>query len=624
MNRIKELEALILKHKALYYQGRPEISDFDYDAIEDELKKIDPENPVLKVVGTAKTSGKKIGHAQKMLSLEKTYDEKDLVEWISDRDVISTLKIDGMSGSLIYEAGKLILGKTRGDGSVGEEITEKVLWIESVPKEISHQGNIEIRGEIFCLEDSFFRLSEEMAKIGLERPTSPRNIVAGLIGRKENIELCRMLSFRPFDLISDDVDLAFDHEKFDLFREFGFELPDYAIHKKGEAIQSRIEFTKSFMNDGEYQIDGLVFTYDDLRLHRELGETAHHPRYKLAFKFKGESKETIINEIEWGVSRNGVLTPVALVEPVSLSGAMISRVTLHNYGQVATFKLKKGDRIEIVRSGEVIPKFLSVIESSENEFVIPKNCPSCGGDVSQVEIRLYCQNSECIGRNQESILNFIQKIGIDDLSTKRLLEMMKKGLVKRVPDLYRLEISDLLTLDKTKEKMAAKLYESIQKTKSVDLITFLSALGISGGAYNKCEKVVQAGFDTIEKLLQMSIEDLIKVNSFAQRSAEEFVSSLQEKSTLIRELLLLGVKIKEAASTGALHGMKICITGSLSEKRTVIEKRIREAGGVVVSGVSKETDYLLTNDATSGSTKAEKAKELGVKIISEEALLKII
>lgn len=624
MNRIKELEALILKHKALYYQGRPEISDFDYDAIEDELKKIDPENPVLEVVGTAKTNGKKIGHAQKMLSLEKTYDEKDLVEWISDRDVISTLKIDGMSGSLIYETGKLILGKTRGDGSVGEEITEKVLWIESVPKEISHQGKIEIRGEIFCLEDSFFHLSEEMAKIGLERPTSPRNIVAGLIGRKENIELCRMLSFRPFDLISDDVELAFDHEKFDLFREFGFELPDYAIHKKGEAIHSRIEFTKNFMNDGEYQIDGLVFTYDDLRLHRELGETAHHPRYKLAFKFKGESKETIINEIEWGVSRNGILTPVALVEPVSLSGAMISRVTLHNYGQVATFKLKKGDRIEIVRSGEVIPKFLSVIESSQNEFVIPKNCPSCGGDVSQVEIRLYCQNSECLGRNQESILNFIQKIGIDDLSSKRLLEMMKKGLVKRVPDLYRLEISDLLTLDKTKEKMAAKLYESIQKTKSVDLITFLSALGISGGAYNKCEKVVQAGFDTIEKLLQMSIEDLIKVNSFAQKSAEEFVGSLQEKSTLINELLLLGVKIKVPASTGALHGMKICITGSLSEKRTVIEKRIREAGGVVVSGVSKETDYLLTNDPTSGSTKAEKAKELGVKIISEEALLKII
>ena len=343
------------------------------------------------------------------------------------------------------------------------------------------------------------------------------------------------------------------------------------------------------------------------------------------FKFEGESKETIIKDILWSVSRNGILTPVGNVEPVELSGAVVSRVTLHNWGMVKQFELKKGDKIEIIRSGEVIPKFLSVVEASENQFVMPSNCPTCESQIEEVDIRLYCSNKYCPDRVKESILNFIKKIGIDDLSSKRLEEMLKVGLVKEIPDLYKLEVEDFLTLDKVKDKLANKFYNSIQTSKSVDFITFLSSLGLTGGAYNKCEKVVSNGFDTIDKLRKTTIDELSTIESFAEKSATEFLKSFNDKEELINELIELGFifEEKEVKDT-PLNGKKICITGSLSEKRSVIEGRIRDAGGATVGSVSKNTDYLLTNDKDSGSSKAKKARDLNIPIISEDDLKKLV
>jgi DNA ligase (NAD+) len=379
------------------------------------------------------------------------------------------------------------------------------------------------------------------------------------------------------------------------------------------------------MSEGDYQIDGVVFTYNQIALHEEMGETSHHPRYKMAFKFAGESKTTTIKEIIWSVSRNGILTPVADVEPVELSGAMISRVTLHNYGMVAANNLKSGDVIEIIRSGEVIPKFLSVVQPSNNKFVIPERCTSCDSKVEIVDIRIFCKNENCSGKNLEIILNFIQKIGIEDLSGKRLEELIKARLVKTIPDLYRLEASDLMKIDKVKEKLSKKLIESIQKTKTIDLITFLSALGISGGAYSKCEKVVRAGFDNIKKIEDLSLAQLMGVESFAEKSATEFISSINEKKEMIHELIELGFifTVEETRET-KVSGLKICITGALSEKRPVIEDMIREGGGIVVSSVSKNTDILVTNETDPSSSKFKKALELKIKIITEAQLLSLL
>jgi DNA ligase (NAD+) len=311
--RIQELERLILHHKELYYRGKAEISDEAYDKLEDELKNIDKENPVLKLVGHMQVDNNlKIAHQKKMLSLDKTYDEKALIKWIGKEDVISVLKIDGSSCSLIYKDGHLAMAKTRGDGSFGENITKKAMFIPDIPKAIPNQEEIEVRGEIYCTEMNFFQISKEMEKIGLEKPSSQRNIVAGLLGRKENIHLASYLSFKAFDLISDEK-YKKEHEKLDQLQLNGFVMPEYEIHKNKKDVEKKIQEAKEFMVKGDYLIDGLVFVYDDLKLHAELGETSHHPRYKIAFKFAGDTKTTTINSIEWGVSRNGVLTPVAFV-----------------------------------------------------------------------------------------------------------------------------------------------------------------------------------------------------------------------------------------------------------------------------------------------------------------------
>ncbi len=624
MSRIQSLEQKIINNKALYYQGRPEISDSAYDKLEDELRSLDPKNPTLLIVGSTSSASDKVKHDKKMLSLEKTYVVDDLMTWKGSEDVLSTMKLDGISCSIIYEDGLLTLAKTRGDGTFGENITKKVMWISNVPKLISEKNKIEIRGELFCDEKSFFDLSTEMSSIGLEKPTSQRNIVAGLMGRKDNLELCRYIKFMAFDYLSEERLLTED-QKFRILTNLEFLIPEVEIHKNKESIQDVILKAREFMSEGDYQIDGVVFTLNKMSLHEEMGETSHHPRYKMAFKFQGESKNTILKEIVWSVSRNGILTPVGDIEPVELSGAMISRVTLHNYGMVAANNLKSGDLIEIIRSGEVIPKFLSVVTPSNSKFVIPDRCPSCHSKVEIVDIRLYCMNENCSGKNKEIILNFIQKIGIDDLSGKRLDELINAQLVKTIPDLYRLEATDLMKIDKVKDKLSNKLIESIQKTKNVDLITFLAALGISGGAFNKCEKIVRAGFDSISKIKDLSLEQLMKVESFADKSATDFLSSLKEKIDMIDELIELGFEfsVEETRET-SVTGKKICITGALSEKRPVIEDMIREGGGIIVSSVSKNTDILVTNEVDPTSSKFKKALELKIEIITEAQLLSLL
>lgn len=624
MNRITTLEKEIIKHKALYYQGRPEISDAEFDKLEIELKNLDPNNPTLNVVGTVSSASDKIKHDKKMLSLEKTYNPQDLISWMGSEEILSTMKLDGISCSLLYQDGELFLSKTRGDGSFGENITKKVMWISNVPKSITSKEKVEVRGELFCDENSFLKLSLEMQSLELEKPSSQRNIVAGLMGRKDNLELCRHLKFMAFDYISDER-LIKEEEKFKILNTNNFLTPEYEVHKSEKSIQEVIERAREFMVHGDFQIDGVVFTYNNLSLQDELGETSHHPRYKIAFKFQGESKITTLKEILWAVSRNGILTPVGEVEPIELSGAMISRVTLHNYGVVAANNLKKGDEIEIIRSGEVIPKFLSVVKSSENIFKIPNTCPSCESKTEIVDIRLFCTNTKCPGKNKEIILNFIQKIGIDDLSGKRLEDLINAKLVKTIPDLYRLNQEELLKIEKIKDKLSNKLIESIQKSKKTELITFLASLGISGGAYSKCEKVVRAGYDNMEKILALTVDELVKVESFAEKSASEFVNSIQEKKAMILELINLGFefKVEETRST-KISGKKICITGALSEKRPVVEDKIREGGGIVVSSVSKNTDILVTNETDPSSSKFKKALELKIQIISEEELFQLL
>lgn len=626
-NRIQELEKLILYHKELYYRGKAEITDEAYDKLEAELKKLDAANPILKLIGHMQLdSNVKVAHQRKMLSLDKTYNEADLLKWIGKEEVISIYKIDGSSCSLIYKDGHLSMGKTRGDGQFGENITKKAMFISDIPKSIPLKEEIEVRGEIFCIEVNFFHLSKEMEELGLEKPSSQRNIVAGLLGRKENIQLASFLSFKAFDLISEEK-FSKEKQKLEELKRLGFDIPDYDIHNSQKSVEKTIQDAKEFMVKGDYLVDGLVFVYDDLKLHSELGETSHHPRYKLAFKFAGDTKVTQINEIEWGVSRNGTLTPVALVEPVELSGAMISRVTLHNFGLVQNYELKPGDKIEIIRSGEVIPKFLGVVEKSKGEFSYPKKCPSCSNKLVIQDIWLFCENEKCPTKVKEEILNYIHKAGVDDLSDKRLEEMMSNGLVEEIPDLYKLSMDHFLMLDKVKEKLATKMFDHIQKSKVQSLAQFISAIGVEGVSITKSEKIIAQGYNTLDKVLALNLEQMLKIEGFAEKSSQTFLDSIHKKAPLIKELLKVGVKVKAdeiSSGEGPLKDLKFCITGELSMGRTEFEKLIKKNGGVMVGSVSKNTSFLITNETESSSSKFVKANDLGIPIITEKKLLKMI
>ncbi|WPU65377.1 NAD-dependent DNA ligase LigA [Peredibacter starrii] len=624
--RIQELEKLILHHKELYYTGHAEISDEKYDKLESELKSLDPENPVLQLVGFKQAeSTAKVEHQRKMLSLDKTYDETDLAKWIGKHEVVSVFKIDGSSCSLIYENGHLVTAKTRGDGQFGENITKKAVFIPDIPKHVGNKGRFEVRGEVYCIEKNFFTLSKEMQDMGLEAPTSQRNIVAGLLGRKENIQLCRHLSFQAFDIIDDEV-FSKEHQKLDSLKGLGFITPDYEIHKSGKDLKERIAEAKTFMSSGDYLIDGLVVVYDDLKLHAELGETSHHPRYKIAFKFAGETKVAKINEIEWGVSRNGTLTPVALIEPTELSGAMIGRVTLHNFGMVQNFQLKAGDKIEIIRSGEVIPKFLGVVERSNGEYTHPTNCPSCASKLVIQDIWLQCENDICPAKIKEEILNYIFKANIEDVSDKRLDEMINKGIVAGIPDLYRLKHDDFLLLDKVKDKLATKMFDNIQKTKHQSLAQFISAIGVEGVSIAKSEKIIAQGYNTLEKIQDLTVDKMLQIEGFAEKSSESILASLRKKRPLIDELLSVGVVVKAdetSSGEGPLKGLSFCLTGALSQPRPQIEKLIKQNGGII-AGVSKNLSYLVTNDEDSTSSKYVKATSLKVPIIKEDQLMKML
>ncbi|HXH75112.1 MAG TPA: NAD-dependent DNA ligase LigA [Bacteriovoracaceae bacterium] len=627
VTRIQELEKLIIYHKEKYYTGHAEISDEKYDQLENELKKLDAKNPVLQLVGFKQEEATtKLPHQRKMLSLDKTYSEADLMKWIGKETVVSLFKIDGSSCSLIYENGHLVQAKTRGDGQFGENIRKKAMFITDIPKSVPFKGNFEVRGEIYCVEPQFIHLSGEMKNLGLDAPTSQRNIVAGLLGRKENVQLARFLNFKAFDLISDQK-FSYEHEKLDELMKNGFITPDYQIHKNSKDLEQSIKEAKDFIASGDYLIDGLVLIYDDLRLHAELGETSHHPRYKIAFKFAGDTKTTKINEIEWGVSRNGRLTPVALVEPVELSGAMIGRVTLHNFGMVRNFELKSGDTIEIIRSGEVIPKFLGVVEKSKGKFSFPENCPSCSTELKIDDIWLYCPNDTCASKVKEEILNYIHKSGVDDVSDKRLEEMILKGLVEHIPDLYRLKVEDFLLLEKVKDKLATKMFENIQKTKVQRLSQFISAIGVEGVSVAKSEKIIAQGYNTIEKIMSLTLEKMMNIEGFAEKSSTDFLSSMKKKAPLIEELLALGIHVKAdeiSTGEGPLTGFKFCITGELSTSRAQVEKLIKQNGGVMVGSVSKNTTFLLTNETESSSSKFVKAKTLGIPVISEDDLNKML
>jgi DNA ligase (NAD+) len=627
VHRVAELAEAVMHHKRLYYAGHPEISDPAYDKLESELRQIAPQHPALAYVGAEPdTDLPKIRHDEPMLSLQKTYDESELLKWVDGDVVVGTIKVDGVSLAMVYDDRVLTLAKTRGNGVVGEDVTSKIRWVPDAIPEIGVGGRLEIRGEIFCTESQFLKLADRMVELGLERPTSPRNIVAGLLGRKTHIDLACYFRFFAFTVIDPDgrIGLTSEEEQFAWLSTQGFAVPRPKVLKGEMDVKKYLEYVRHLMEEDEVPIDGTVFSYSSFAKQRGLGSTSHHPRYKMSFKWQGDTATSKIQDVTWSTSRLGIVTPVAVIAPVTLSGATITNVTLHNAAHVKAFNLKAGDEIEVVRSGEVIPKFLQTVNAAQGTYVWPERCPSCDSLLVFDDVRLKCTHtSGCPAQQIGTILNWIRCAGIDDLSDKRLVPLMDEGLVKTPADLYRLTIEDLLVIPQTKEKMATKLWNNIQASRNLPLAAFLNGLGIEGVGLTSWEKLLEE-LPTLDLLRAATVERIAAISGFAEKTASDIARGLAERSQLIEDLLTVGVRPQDAElvgrGDGPLAGHTFVITGALSRPRAVVEKAIKQAGGKTVGSVSKNTYAVVTDDPTSDSSKMRKARELGVLVWSETDL----
>lgn len=621
-NQILLLEKEIMYHKKLYYSGQEIISDAEYDKLEEQLRKLDPDNNVLKVVGSSFFNNEKIKHSTKMLSLNKVYEFNELIKWSKNFELVGNFKIDGSSASLVYKDNKLSIAKTRGDGVYGENILNKCLYITDIVKTLSF--NCEIRGEIFCTFSNFEKLKKEMKKRGLSEPSSPRNIVAGILARKEHSDLAQFLSFKAFDVLDSSMEFKSEYDK-NIFLTHYFDTPPFKLLKNKEDIKQYLKLIKEFQQKGDFLIDGAVFAINNLKEQKNQGETSHHPKYKMAFKFESEFAITKLKKIDWQISRFGVYTPVGIIESTNLQDAIITKVTLHNLKTIRMFNLKKGDVIKIIRSGEVIPKFIETIEESQNNLLIPKKCEYCHSQLQEDDVRLFCNNQSCSGRQFYYFLNFVKKIGIEDLSESRLREVIKTFKINTPIDLYKLKEKDFLLLKNTKDKMANKLYHNIQKSKKVELTQFFNALNFKSGAKKSTELLLKSGYNTLEDFLNLKIENIINIKGFGDKKANDYVNSIQQNKKLIQEFLNIGfnISIPERKDNKKMLHISFCITGSLEKaSRKDYQDIIINNGGVYNSSVSKNTDYLITN-STDESSKLIKAKKLNIPIISENDFIEI-
>lgn len=626
---IKALAEKISALRQAYYEGNPLVSDVEYDEIERQLQTLDPTHELLQKVGDtrAASSATKVRHALPMLSLQKTYALSELLAWQKGLPIVGTYKIDGISLALVYQGGKLVMAKTRGDGLWGENVTHKALAVPTIVKHITHStAEVEIRGELCCSLPDFLRLAQEMQELKLPKPTSPRNVVAGMLGRNEYHELARHFTFFAYNLIYPDVlELNTETQKLQRLQELGFIMP-YPKRLTSDAdIDSYLQQVRKAMGDDEYGIDGAVFTIDDLVRAAELGDTSHHPRSKMSFKWQGETAVAKVLDIEWDVSRNGVVTPVARIAPTTLSNATIQRVTMHNASFVQLHGLNIGDTIRIVRSGEVIPKFLAVEQRvSSASASLPTHCPCCSAALTFDGVRLLCSNGACSAQIMLAILHWLRSVGVKDLGKERLQLLIDRGLVRSITDLYRLRSEDLLQLPATKEKLATKLIDNIQSSKKLAVEKFLHGLGIQGCGATTWRDLLRHGHD-FDAIRNLTVEELIAVEGFAEKSATQLVQGLRDKRALIDALLACGFEFADSSqatqSSQALQGKVYVISGSMSKPRSYYQQLIIAHGGSLSSSVSGNTTALITNKPDSTTSKVVAAKKHGVMIIDEETFL---
>lgn len=617
------LEAEVRRHNRLYWdENRPVISDPEFDRLVERLRSLCPASPALDELGPdpALRVGKPVTHNQAMLSLEKCYDQETLLSWASkfQGDVVMTPKIDGCACSIRYGAdGRLEIAATRGSGTVGEDITGNVKRIPNVPARIRTNTPVEVRGEVYLPLSAFEKLKGEFA--------NPRNTAAGALKQKDPAKSAAVgLRFLAYDVVGTGCET--EMEKFALAQGWGFEPVEHQLLSR-EHLQSGYERYVARRAELDYEIDGVVFRANRVDEQVRLGFTSHHPRGAIAYKLQGESGTTVLREVEWSVSRSRVFTPVGIVDPVSLSGATVTRISLHNWGLVKSKGLSIGAQCVAVRRGGVIPYLESVVTPGDTPIDYPKTCPTGGYALKEQGDVIVCScTTGCAGAVIGVLSHYANVVGIEGFGDIWLQTLVDAGLLTQPADFYGLKAGDLIVFDRMGEILANKLVENCQNHKQVPLAVFLTALGVPGLGKSAAQTLSQH-FRTLAAVRGAGPSALLGLPKFAELSAEKIASGLKEREHTIEALLAAGVEVLDetapaaseaAAAEGPLKGQSFLFTGTLAAMtREEAQARVEALGGKAASGVSKALTYLVVGSEGKAGSKLQKAQDAGVRVLTE-------
>ncbi len=624
--------------EAYYKEDNPMVSDEVYDKLYREVEKfekqhpklLDPSSPTQKVGGEVLDEFEKAKHLTRMWSMEDVFNKKELEEWIQRVyknvgvcEFYCEPKFDGASLNIIYENGKLKQAITRGDGVIGEDVTHNAKAIKSIPKSINYQPLIEIRGEVLMPKDEFDRLNNERAKKGEPLFANPRNAAAGSMRQLDSsITAKRELIFQTWGVGENSLEYKKLSDMMDFIYALGFnEPPKRKVCENVEEIEKLYSEFVKIRDTFAVMLDGMVVKVNDISLQEKLGYTVKYPRWMCAYKFPAIEKMTKIKDILFQVGRTGVVTPVAIVEPVNIEGVVVERATLHNFDEIKRKDIHIGDTVIIIRSGDVIPKITKVLteyrDGDEKVVQRPTHCPVCGSELLDEGILLKCQNLLCEARVVNSIIYFASKqcLNIEGLGDKIVKLLYDKGLVKSVLDLFELKKEDLLKLEGFKEKKVNNLLNAIESVKGAECWRFVNALGIEHIGEVASKKICQRfGID----FLNATKEKLLGIDGFGEEMAESFLEFLRVNKELVTKLLSIITPKnpeKKEIKESSFVGKTIVLTGTMSESRDKIKEELENLGAKVTNSVSKKTDFVIYGD--DAGSKMEKARKLGVALMSE-------
>ncbi|MBH1988641.1 MAG: NAD-dependent DNA ligase LigA [Myxococcaceae bacterium] len=622
-NRIVELEGLIRHHNQAYFVlNQPEIQDSAFDQLVEELKALAPNSAALSEIGSdLKETTLKIQHQQPMLSLDKCYDLENFTKWFEKirGSVLAMPKIDGVACSIHYDStGQLVLAATRGDGDFGEEITENIRRIRSIPTSIHTNQAIEVRGEVYL---SLPRFRSEYQ----DTFSNPRNLAAGALKQKNPDRSEQYgLAFFAYDLLG--TDLSTEVEKFDFLNTLGFAPIPVQLCDTPAYCEQLFEDYKQKRSVLDYEIDGVVFRANQVSEQFRLGSTAHHPKWSMAYKLQGDSAYTELLSIEWSIGRTGVITPVAIIEPVQVSGAMISRASLHNYTRFNELGLTLGSVLEVVRRGGVIPHVEKVVESVGDFLAAPETCPSCHKTAIVEGEFLCCPEPEsCLEIILSRLVHFCSVLELEGFGKKLIRNLVLAKLIREPADLYRLKFEDLISLDRMGETLSKKLLAQVAQKRRLSLPVFLTALGFDELGPGVAEALASR-FESLEAVRSASIEDLVAIygvgEAIAQAIQKGFHAFDSEIRALLTEVQIEPYRARTLDSAHPLFQKSVVFTGTLELDRKEAQKKVRSWGGETPSAVSSKTDYLVVGEGPM-SSKQKRALKLGITVLSESEFFEL-